>query len=298
MTTIAMSGSDGEDGTTAVAIEERWLRCGGYGTRFIEAGDRSNPPLLLLHDGALGGSASGSWSPLIPRFAQHHWVLAPDLLGYGGSDKAVLLDRSPHSFRIAHLSAFLATLDVTGPVDVVGNSFGGAVALRALVAPERSFALHSVVSIAGSGGPWRTRTALDELGRWDGTREDLARVLRLLVDDYPGFEEHLTERLRWASMPGHVKALNAPTGVVPEPLKARVDDPWPAQLRACTVPALLVRCTRDQLLELEWADRVHQGLPNSRIVDIDARHSPNLDRPDELADMLEDFWGTLPAAKG
>jgi pimeloyl-ACP methyl ester carboxylesterase len=272
-----------------IPVEERWLRCGGYGTRFLEAGNRFAPPLLLLHDGALGGSSSGSWAAMMPRLAERYWVIAPDMLGYGGSDKAVFLDRSPHSFRIAHLSELLRVLDVTQPVNLVGNSFGGAVGLRSLVAPERTFALRSVVSISGSGGPWRTQVATDELSTWNGTREDLARIQNLLVDDFAGFEDQLTERMRWAGAPGHFKAVQAPTLAVPDPVKARVEDPWPAQLRDVAVPTLLIRCLRDELLELEWADRVCDALPNGRIVDIDDKHSPNIDRPDELEALLLNF---------
>lgn len=168
----------------SVQVKERWLRCGGYGTRFLEAGDPDAEPLLLIHDGAWGGSASTTWANLIPLLAPYRRVLAPDMLGYGASDKAVFLDRSPYAFRIAHLADFLRVLGISAPIDVVGNSFGGSTALRSLVMPD-SFPIRSVVSIAGSGGPWRTPAALGELSRWDGTREDLARVVRFLVDDFP-----------------------------------------------------------------------------------------------------------------
>jgi len=274
----------------SVQVKERWLRCGGYGTRFLEAGDPDAEPLLLIHDGAWGGSASTTWANLIPLLAPYRRVLAPDMLGYGASDKAVFLDRSPYAFRIAHLADFLRVLGISAPIDVVGNSFGGSTALRSLVMPD-SFPIRSVVSIAGSGGPWRTPAALGELSRWDGTREDLARVVRFLVDDFPGFEEHLTERLRWASVPGHYKAIQAPTGAVPESLRPAIHDPWPEQLRDVTQPILLVSCTRDQLIEPEWAARVSAVNPTIRVVEIDHPHSPNIDRPDEVARILGDFLG-------
>lgn len=270
------------------AVSERWIRAGGFRTRVLEAGDPDARPLLLLHDGAWGGSASTSWGRMIPSLATTFRVIAPDMLGYGAADKAIFVDRSPHSFRIAHLTALLEVLDITDPIDVVGNSFGGATALRALAVP-RAFSMRSVTSISGSGGPWRTETASTELTRWDGTRDDLARVQRYLVDEFDGFEQQLDERFRWATAPGHYKAVKAANTPLPDALKIAVSDPWPAQIESARQPILLVRCLRDQLLDLAWAENVRAGAPHATIVDIDDRHSPNIDRPEELEQALRDF---------
>ncbi|MEV8150077.1 alpha/beta hydrolase [Arthrobacter sp. NPDC080073] len=276
-------------------VTERYVKAGSFRTRYLEAGPADADVLLLLHDGAWGASSSVTWGAMIARFADRYRVLAPDLLGYGGTDKAVFLDRSPHSFRIAHLADFLRAVGVTSPVHAVGNSFGGAVALRAIAA-EESFPLRSVTSIAGSGGPWRTPLAHD-LGRWDGTREDLARVVAYLVDDFPGLESHISERLRWASEPGHVKSVKAPNTKVPGPVRTSVDDPWPQQLEGTEVPILLVRCARDILLEPQWADNLRAAVPEATIVLIDDKHSPNIDRPDELYPILQGFLTKVGSRK-
>lgn len=272
-----------------VEITERQIRSGSYSTRVLLAGDPAAPPLLLLHDGAWGASSDVTWERAIPFLATDRYVVAPDMLGFGGTDKAVFLDRSPHSFRIEHLAGVLEALDVTGPVDVVGNSFGGAVALRALAA-DPGFPIRTAVSIAGSGGPWRTTTAIEELGHWDGSREDLARVLRLLLDETAHFEEILDRRVRWASVPGHIRAVMAPTTTIPAAVRVAIDDPWPRQLEGVDTPVLLVRCTRDELLEHQWATNVAAALTHASVVDVDHRHSPNVDRPEEIVAILRDFW--------
>lgn len=274
-------------------VTERHIRVGSFLTRYLEAGDPGSEPLLLLHDGAWGGSASVTWGPLIPRLAQSHWVLAPDMLGFGGTDKAIFVDRAPHSFRITHIAQFLRTLGISEPISVVGNSFGGAVALRALAETD-SFPIRSVTSSAGTGGPWRPPFAVDELGRWDGTKSDLERVLRHLIDDFAGFDAQLEERYRWATAPGHVKAMNAPTVAVPASLKVKVVDPWPSQIHGVSVPTLLVRGTRDELLQPEWVSHLQRALPQAQVLDMDAKHSPNIDHADAFGDALLDFLAGLP----
>jgi pimeloyl-ACP methyl ester carboxylesterase len=276
------------------AWEERWVRAGGYLTRYLVAGDPGNDPVLLLHDGAWGASSSTTWGSFISRLSQKYYVLAPDFLGYGGSDKAVFVDRSPHDFRIEHVTEFLKVMNVSKPVHIIGDSFGGATALRSLAKPG-SFNHRSVVSIAGSGGPWRTELAMSEMSSWNGTRDDLERVLRLLVDEgYPGYEEQLSERFRWAQAPGHYKAVLAPTVSVPDPLKTSVEDPWPLQIADTKIPVLLVRCVRDRLLEPAWAANIRAEVPGVRIEEIDCLHAPQLDHPDELETVLNGFFDGLP----
>ncbi|MGC5614791.1 alpha/beta fold hydrolase [Georgenia sp. Z1491] len=272
------------------SITETQLECGGYSTRILLAGPADAEPVLLLHDGAWGGSADVSWEYVIPELARDRRVIAPDLLGFGGSDKIVFLDRSPHSFRIKHIASVLAELGVRAPVDVVGNSFGGATGLRALAGPD-TFPIRSLVSIAGTGGGWRTEKSLGELGEWDGTREDLARIAALLVDtDTAHFESYLDRRLHWASQSGHARSVLAPAIKIPHHLRSKVEDSWPDQLRGITTPTLLVRCARDVLLFPEWADRVAEALVDARIVEVDHLHAPNLDRPDEVVSVVRDFW--------
>ena len=276
-------------------VQERQIRCGGYLTRYLEAGDPHRDPVLLIHDGAWGASSSTTWGSFIPELSEEYHVLAPDLLGYGGSDKVVFLDRSQHDFRIEHLSEFVKAKNISRPIHVVGNSFGGSNALRALAKPG-SFDFRSVVSIAGSGGPWRTSTALEQMGHWDGTRDDLTRVLRLLVDyDYPGFSDQLAERNKWANAPGHYKAILAPSVPTPSNVKQLVSDPWPSQIANVTVPILLVNCLRDELLESSWTASLQAVLPYSKIVDIDCKHAPQLDHPRELRRVLTEFFDSVRA---
>lgn len=275
----------------AGAWSERVIATGSFRTRFVEAGNAGSPTVLLLHDGAWGGSASVSWGNIIPILASSYHVLAPDLLGYGGSDKAIFLDRAPFEPRIAQIEFFLHSLRVDSAVHVVGNSFGGGLALRALAGG--AIAMRSIVSIAGAGGRWRPPSAIAELGRWDGSRGDLSRILSLLIDPFEGFERHLDDRLKSAKTPGHYRALMAASVSLPEPLKQRPDDPWPRQVAGDPTPVMLVRGQRDVLLQPEWAEELNGVLPNSVVVDVEGRHSPNIDHAANLAEVIAKFHAEI-----
>lgn len=65
------------------AIEDRFADVNGIRLHYLAAGQ--GDPVVLLHGYA---QTSHMWLPLIPELAKTHRVIAPDLRGFGGSDKA------------------------------------------------------------------------------------------------------------------------------------------------------------------------------------------------------------------
>lgn len=276
-------------------VQEKYVVAGGFNTRYLEAGDPSSTPVLLLHDGAWGGASSVTWNNVIPALAEKYWILAPDMLGFGGTDKAVFLDRSPYEPRISHITAFLKVLGVGFP-HVVGNSFGGSLALR-MLASDQQIPLRSVISVNGSGGPWRTPLALSGLANWNGTEEDIRRITSLLVEDFPFINAHVKERLRWASAPGHYRAVSAVSVPLPEALTAaRPADPWPAQMAETETPILLVAGKRDVLLYPEWTFHIQAAVPHTKVEVLDCKHEPNIDRPELLLPVLHAFLSSVDSS--
>jgi pimeloyl-ACP methyl ester carboxylesterase len=100
------------------------------------------PPLLLLH--GLGGSGR-YWAGIAPLLAGTHTLIAPDLAGFGRSDKPRL--EYTRDFHVESIEGLLADLRVEGRFDIAGHSMGGI--LAALVAarhPDRVSSLALVAS--------------------------------------------------------------------------------------------------------------------------------------------------------
>jgi pimeloyl-ACP methyl ester carboxylesterase len=275
-----------------VASEEKWIDAGPFRTRYLEAGRPDAPPVLLLHDGAWGGASSVTWNNVIPQLAERYHVLAPDMLGFGGTDKVVYVDRAQYQPRMRQMKWFLEALKIVAPVHLVGNSFGGSLALKTL-ADGKAFGIRSVVTICGTGGAWKGDASPAELPHWDGTETDLRRIVELLIDgDSPLLNAQLAERMRWASDIGHYRAVKAVSTPLPPALvRARGVDEWPVQLKGIATPVMLVAGKRDVLLQPYWPERLRGALPHARVELLDSRHSPNIDRPDLLLPILLDFLG-------
>lgn len=115
----------------------------GYRRAFRMLGE--GPPLLLIHGIA---DSSETWLPVLDELAEHHTVIAPDLLGHGGSDKP----RADYAVA-AYACGMRDLLTVLGVdrVSVIGHSLGGGVAMQfAYQFPERCERI-TLVSSAGIG---------------------------------------------------------------------------------------------------------------------------------------------------
>lgn len=273
------------ESSSETSFEIRRVRHDGVLTAYLE----TTPPapgadtVLLVHDGWFGADAVTLWSRVVPLLADEFRVVAPDMLGFGGTDKIVYFDRSMYAYRAAHLGSFVRAVCGDQAVHAVGTSMGGSILLRDAVASEPAVNARTVVSISGSGGPWRSSFGAAELGRYDGTLDDIARVLGHMADAFDGIEQFIEARHANAVAPGHAECLLSNTVRHPGPRPERPADPWPAQLAGVRVPTTVVACQQDPLLEPGWEKHLEGISPLLRTEVIDAKHAPSLDHPDLVA---------------
>ena len=269
-------------------IRRHSIMAGDTETSYLEAGSPLAEPLLLLHDGSFGSDAESCWGALIPELGLHYRVLAPDLIGHGGTRKIAAFDRDPITQRIDHVRAFCETL-LLGTPYVAGSSFGGGMVLRG--AASGSLPLRAGISIAGPGGLFMRGDKFAILQDYQPTEEWSRTVCEFMVN---GRAPHdmVAARLARSMRPGHYEALAAPRAVRPV---AAADPPdWRAAYREAltrvTVPVMLVAGADDELLEAGWSDEMVSWLANGRAVTIpETRHQPHLDRPAEVAKIIIEF---------
>ena len=112
-----MSNTNPEIGHSIVAA--------GLKTNYLESG--SGEPVILIHGSGPGVTAYANWRLSIPVLAAKYRVLAPDIAGFGyterKSDTVYDLD-----FWVRHLIEWMDAVGVK-KARFVGNSFGGALTL-------------------------------------------------------------------------------------------------------------------------------------------------------------------------
>ena len=104
-----------------VRLRGGWLRLSWGRMRVWHGG--SGPPLFAVH--GLGGSGR-YWDGLVRRVGHRFTVVAPDLAGFGRSDKPrVEYDRA---FHLENIDAVIRRMAGRGPVLVAGHSLGAVLA--------------------------------------------------------------------------------------------------------------------------------------------------------------------------
>jgi pimeloyl-ACP methyl ester carboxylesterase len=279
-------------------IEELTVR--GARIRVRCSGDPDRPPLLLLH--GIGRSLE-DWDPQHDRLADDYRVISLDLPGYG-------LSTAMGPSTLAALADGVAeTVDVLGeqrPVHVMGNSLGGAVAMKMLaVAPSRIATL-TLVNSAGFGKEvaWVLRIlAVPGLGGPLLRRMDpraARRVERMQFHDRAyATQERVDFAVRVAARPDNARVF---LGTARDLGGFRgVRAPWRetllAQVAAHPKPTLLVWGDRDLILPAKHLAAARAVFPQARSrMFANTGHMPQIERADEFADLARSFLEAYSAA--
>src|SRR5687768_2047202 len=88
-------------------VHSRFVRVGPFRVHYLEAG--RGEPVVLLHSAEFGGRAEFSWRYNIGPLAEHFHVFAPDMLGFGYTDKIYDFG-DPYTFRIRFIRDWMETL--------------------------------------------------------------------------------------------------------------------------------------------------------------------------------------------
>lgn len=249
-----------------VPFREGHVQAGTVGTTYLEAG--SGPPVVLLH-GASGGSVV--WAPVIGPLSARYRVIAPDMVGYGSSDKP----RAEYDKRYfaRWLGDFLAALEL-GPVILVGNSSGGCVALQyALEHPEGVDRLVLTCSEGFGSLPVLPQVGIVVLNVLPNL--PTARWLTRYLAYDPGkvdeaFAQYVVEVCR---MPGGKRVLLRGRGRLVRPFSAE-------QLKGVGHETLLLWSRENRFAPLAHAEAARDAMPDATLEVIHhAGHLPFLEQP-------------------
>ena len=110
------------------------INAGGLKVNYHDHG--SGFPVLMIHGSGPGVSAWVNWRLVIPELAKHRRVLAPDMVGFGFTERPPGMVYTMDAW-VDQAIAFIDALNLP-VVDLVGNSFGGGLSLAlAIRHPER-----------------------------------------------------------------------------------------------------------------------------------------------------------------
>jgi haloalkane dehalogenase len=279
----------------------RYADAGGLRLAYVEAGPADGEPVLLLH-------GEPTWSFLyrkvMPVLADAGWhVIAPDLAGFGRSDKPA--DIGDHSFA-RHVEWIRALafdrLDLHG-LTIVGQDWGGLIGLRLVAEHPDRFAR---VVAANTGLPTGDQPMPDV---WLRFRETVRTAPELSVSRLvqAGCKTRLpAEVLAAYDAPFPTPAFAAAPRAMPDLVPTSPDDPASAanraawrRLAAWDKPFLVAFSDGDPITG-PMAPVLKQTVPGAAGIDhpvlAGAGHFLQEDAGERLGTVIADFIRTHPAA--
>lgn len=266
-------------------VAERSVRLAGIATAVLEGGE--GPPVVLLHGPAANAT---HWIRVIPRLAESHRVIAPDLPGHGASGTPA---GPPDVETVIEWLTDLVGDTCASPPAVVGYAIGGAIAAR--FAAERSDRLSRLVLVDSFGlvpfepDPGFGRaieeflTAPNESSHdrlWQFCAHDLDGLRRAMGPAWEPFRAYNLDRAQGPSA--------AAAGALMERFAVPIP---PDALARITVPTTLIWGRHDLATPIAVAEAAaaRNGWP-LRVIE-DSADDPAVERPEGFLDALRAALG-------
>ncbi|MFS8038960.1 alpha/beta fold hydrolase [Xanthobacter sp. AM11] len=235
------------------------VRTGAFDTNVHDRG--SGAPVLLIHGSGPGVSAWANWRGVIPALSERFRVIAPDMVGFGFSDRPSGISWT----RETWVRQALALMDALRleRVDIVGNSFGGAIGLALAVAhPER---VRRLVLMGSVGLSFPISEGLERVWGYEPSLAAMRALLDVFAFDRGLVTDELAElRFRASIRPGFQESFSA---MFPAPRQPHLDAlaSAEAEIRALPHEVLIVHGREDRVIPLDVSLRLAKLIDRAQL---------------------------------
>lgn len=261
------------------------ITAAGIRTNYHDSGG-AGAPVLLIHGSGPGVSAWANWRLVMPALAQQARVIAPDMVGFGYSER-------PEGF-VYNMDAWVrqavGLLDALGieRTDLVGNSFGGGLSLALAIAhPER---VRRLVLMGSAGVSFPLTEGLDAVWGYTPSVENMRAIM-----DYFAFDQGLMSddlaRLRFEASirPGFQESFAA---MFPAPRQRWIEALASAEadIRALPHQALVIHGREDRVIPLSTSLTLSSWIQRSQLhVYGQCGHWTQIEHAARFARLVGDF---------
>ena len=261
------------------------ITAAGIRTNYHDSGG-AGAPVLLIHGSGPGVSAWANWRLVMPALAQQARVIAPDMVGFGYTER-------PQGFVYsmdAWVRQAVGLLDALGieRTDLVGNSFGGGLSLALAIAhPER---VRRLVLMGSAGVSFPLTEGLDAVWGYTPSVENMRAIM-----DYFAFDQGLMSddlaRLRFEASirPGFQESFAA---MFPAPRQRWIEALASAEadIRALPHQALVIHGREDRVIPLATSLTLSSWIQRSQLhVYGQCGHWTQIEHAARFARLVGDF---------
>jgi 2-hydroxymuconate-semialdehyde hydrolase len=243
--------------------------------------------VTLLHGSGLGVSAWANWGRLFPLLKDDFQILAPDLLGFGYTERLPGKKNNMISW-IKQTIDFLDALKIE-KTNLVGNSFGGALALSlAIRYPNR---ISKIVLMGSMGVSFPITYGLNQGWGYEPSLEAMEELLELFTYDHSFANEALIKtRYESSIQPGFQESFST---MFPEPRQQGVERMAADQNYIRNIPheTLIIHGREDRVIPLDNAYKLLHLIDNAQLhVFGHCGHWTQIEHTQEFADLIRNFF--------
>jgi 2-hydroxymuconate-semialdehyde hydrolase len=232
---------------------------GGIKTNYQDHGQ--GDPIFLIHGSGPGVTAYANWRLTMPVLAEKFRVIAPDMVGFGFTERPANVSYTMDMW-VSHALSLMDALKID-KAHLVGNSFGGGLALAlALKAPDR---VHRLVLMGSAGTKFQLTDGLDAVWGYKGTLEHMKELVGLFAFNKNLVSDDLAKLRYEASIrPGFQEAFSA---MFPAPRQRWVDAlaSDEGKIKTMAHETLIIHGRDDAIIPLQASLRLHDLIPKSQL---------------------------------
>lgn len=257
---------------------------GGLLTNYHDDGE--GHPVVFIHGSGPGVSAWANWRLVLPKISRQARAIALDMVGFGFTERPANFSYNVEAW-VKHLVDFLDALELD-KVDLVGNSFGGAISLAAAVRhPDRVRRL----VLMGSGGVRGPMTeGLDEVWGYTPSLANMRRMLDIFAYNRELVTDELAQIRYEASIrPGFQESYSQ---MFPAPRQRWFDSLACSEADLCRLPhqTLIIHGREDRVVRVEDAYRLETLIRRAQLhVFGECGHWTQIEHADRFAELVCNF---------
>ena len=259
-------------------MDEKFITVGRNNIRYLEEGN-SEINLILMH--GLGGYAE-RWTNLIPLLSKKFHIFAPDLIGYGQSDKPSE-DYTPELF-VKFVFDFIESLGIKKTF-MIGTSLGGQIVAEC--ASTQSSIIEKIILISPAGIMRKSTPTLDAytMAALYPTKESVKNAYQMMIGPGKQVSEISIERFVT-----HMSRPNAKMVFLSTLLGLKNAPDLYEKLERITIPTLLIWGKEDKLIPFEYSQQFVSHIKNCKFISMEGcGHSPYVEEPEKLSEFIIKF---------
>lgn len=265
------------------------IQTGAFKTNYHDVGEGF--PVVFLHGSGPGVTAYANWNKVFPLMKDDFRLVAPDMVGFGYTER---VEGQTYSMRV-WVQQTIDLLDALGieKANLVGNSFGGALALS--VAIEHPDRVNKLVCMGAMGVSFPITYGLNQVWGYTPSPENMQRLLEIFTYDHSFATPELAEsRYQGSIQPGFQESFSA---MFPEPRQDGVEDMAGNQHYIRDIPheTLIIHGREDRVIPLDNSYKLLQLIPNAELhVFGKCGHWTQIEHTHDFVDQLMAFFTRPP----